>query len=61
MAMISLIRKGKLIVRWGRKVMGLMYEDRQTAEVITSAVFLFKEVKVFGNKNQDRSKRQENK
>lgn len=42
------INKGKPIVRWGRKVMGLCYTDRQTAEGdFPSAVLFFKEASHF--------------
>jgi len=42
------INKGKPIARWGRKVMGLYYADRQTAEGdFPLAVLFFKEVPRF--------------
>ena len=34
-------RKGKLIARWGRKVMDLLRTDRQTAEVFYFGSFCF--------------------
>ncbi len=39
---MNLNRKGKPVVRRGRKVMGPMEEwDRQTAEIFCSAVFAY--------------------